>query len=78
MKTLEILVLGGAHSGKSLLAEKLVAQDSDRHVASLSQSGEGGVGMSIKKAELDLPSGETIRLSIWDPKTSLKETGQVV
>lgn len=35
--------------------------------------------MSVKKAELDLPSGETIRMSIWDPKTSLmpKEIGTI-
>lgn len=36
--------------------------------------------MSVKKAELNLPSGETIRVCIWDPKTSLlpKEQGTIV
>jgi len=35
--------------------------------------------MSVKKAEVDLASGETVRLCVWDPKTSLlpKETGTI-
>ena len=76
MKTLEVLLIGGQGSGKSTLADSLIGEESSsRRLASI----DSGVGMSLKKAEIDLPSGETIRLCLWDPKVSMlpKEAVQI-
>lgn len=69
MKTLELLIIGGPGSGKTTLAETLLKCET-RTTTALSAF-DSGVGMSLRKTELDLPSGETVRLCIWDPKTSL-------
>ena len=32
---------------------------------------DGGVGMQVHKSQIDLPTGESIRMCIWDPKMTM-------
>ncbi len=64
MRTLEILLIGSPHSGKTSLAQSILG------ITDI-ETQQYGVGMTVHKAQMNLPSGETVRLYLWDAKTSL-------
>jgi ribosome biogenesis GTPase A len=64
MRTLEILIIGAPNSGKSSLAKSLLGETNI-------ETQSYGIGMTLHKATINLPSGETVMIYLWDAKTSL-------
>ncbi len=69
MRTLEILIIGAPGSGKTSLAQAIIGVKSGSSNDIETQS--YGIGMTLHKAKIDLPSGETVMLYLWDAKTAM-------
>lgn len=61
MRNIEVLVLGGSKAGKTTLIKQLFSLEEGHLKPALS------VGMSLYKKEFETPSGEIVKLCIWDP-----------
>jgi GTPase SAR1 family protein len=70
MRTLEILIIGAPGSGKTSLAQAIIGVKSGSSNDIETQQSYG-IGMTLHKAKIDLPSGETVMLYLWDAKTAM-------